>query len=557
MPRDALGAIGDYELLEVVGRGGMAQVYRARHKKSGTLCALKVLIGPSALDDTIGARFRREAEVIQTITHPSVVRLLDFGTTPDRRNYLVMEWVEGRALSDAITREAPFAPARAADIARKIAGGLGAIHAHDFVHRDLKPQNILLTGREEESLKIVDFGLVTGDVQMWERLTRTGEIVGTPLYMAPESIDGRPVDARTDLYSLGIIIYEMLTGDVPFSSPSIPEILDRHLSAKPPRLRPAGGIENVALALLEKNPAMRFIDSAAVITALDALELATRPGLDLETNPGTPSPNRPQAGSQTAEGPLTQPFPIQTWHGAAVRSGGSMADPHATEDGDSDDSAGESAPDETIRIPLGRTDTEFEDSEDTAAFANDPTFALTYPPPAPPQRPRVDPIERTASYEALGAPPRAPEPSTSPKITVTPVLSATAPHVSVTPAVSVTAAPAISVTPAHSAGPQVTVTPVVSVTPAHAASPAVLITPSAQQPRAAQPSVPRDPRRATRKNSRKIWMRVLFFALGALATVLVVRWVSERPLVIEIQPEPARPRAVSRETETTPSGDSR
>lgn len=479
MPREALGSIGDYELQELVGRGGMAQVYRARHKRSGEIYALKVLIGPAVLDDTIAARFRREAEVIQTISHPCVVRLIDFGTTPDQRNYLVMEWVEGRPLSDAISREAPFAPARAGDIARKIAGGLGVIHAHDFVHRDLKPQNILLTGEHEEALKIVDFGLVTGDIQLWEKLTRTGEIVGTPLYMAPESIEGKAVDPRTDLYSLGVILYEMLAGDVPFASPSIPEILDRHLSAKPPRLKKAGGLENIAIALLEKSPAMRYIDSNAVIAAIDALDLATQHGIpDITTHPGTPKTNRaltstvahPQT-AKTAEGPLTQPYPVQTWTGVAAE----VPDPSDT-----------SSP-ETIRIPLGRTDTDLEtsDEDDTGALS-EPTRSLKAPAPPRLEVPfSENPLaERTASFDKL---------------------------------------------PMRSARRDSTPRPM---------------------PAAAQPSA-REGRRKQLEERRRMVTRVLFFVFGAIITALALHLALRRSRPIEIQVPPSRPRAIARPVDSS------
>ncbi|MCK6549694.1 serine/threonine protein kinase, partial [Myxococcota bacterium] len=296
-----LGAtIGEYQTLELVGSGGMAQVYRARHVTTGRRFAVKVLVGAAAEDQTSRERFVREAKAIQQISHPNVVGLVDWGTTPGGRRFLVLEWVDGRELEDAIREEAPFGPVRAARIARQVAEGLAAIHATGFVHRDVKPHNVMLFERGGvESLKIVDFGLVYADSRLWDRLTRMGDIVGTPFYMAPETIEGRDADERTDLYSLGVMIHEMIAGEVPFNSPAIPEILARHLREPPPLLPDCGGLETLVYELLAKSPDDRPRSAAEVVERLDALDLTmsmTAPErapsfMTMVTQPGSPRPS--------------------------------------------------------------------------------------------------------------------------------------------------------------------------------------------------------------------------------------------------------------------------
>lgn len=276
--REALApaTIGDWIPLELIGTGGMAQVFRARHAHRPGRYALKVLSDFADDDGTTRERFDREAEAIKRISHENVVSMIDFGTTPSGRRFLVMEWVEGMGLNELIKREAPFSALRAASFARQLAYGLAAIHDAGFVHRDMKPHNAITSEvRGVETVKIVDFGLVYADPRLWERLTRCGDIVGTPYYMSPETIDGLEVDARTDLYSLGVMIYEMLAGRPPFTSTMIPEILAMHLRERPRPLPDCGGLESLVAALLEKRPEDRPASADEVIAMLEDLDLTT------------------------------------------------------------------------------------------------------------------------------------------------------------------------------------------------------------------------------------------------------------------------------------------
>jgi serine/threonine protein kinase len=270
-----------YLVTERLGGGGMAAVYRASHQVIEREVAIKVLYGELAADRAFAERFRREAQAASRIKHPNVVEILDFGATPEGMSFLVMEFMRGETLSDAIQRSGPFAPRRAAAVLRQVAAGLGAAHASGFVHRDLKPGNIMLVDASDadgprEFAKILDFGLVqarsSGKESDEERLTRTGQTLGTPFYMAPEQFQGEDATPLSDLYSLGAVLYEMLAGNSPFRG-SLGEVVVQHASSKPPPLAPAGGLEGLAKKLLEKQPKKRPQSADAVIAAVDALAL--------------------------------------------------------------------------------------------------------------------------------------------------------------------------------------------------------------------------------------------------------------------------------------------
>ena len=253
--------IGDrYEILTVLGQGGMGVVYKARHMVLQSSFAIKLLLSHDTAQET--QRFLREAQLTSKVRHPNIVQVADFGVLTDGRSYLVMECIDGRTLSSVI-ETGPLAPKRAYNIALQIARGLQAIHDEGIIHRDLKPENIFLISKETEGdlVKIVDFGLArtihteNGDEPLRVQapssdaiylpsgshpgvnITIPGTVMGTPAYMSPEQATAAEVDVRTDQYALGCIIYEMLTGSLPFQERSLQRLLAHHIFAQPESLR--------------------------------------------------------------------------------------------------------------------------------------------------------------------------------------------------------------------------------------------------------------------------------------------------------------------------------
>ncbi len=269
-------SVDRYRILDVVGDGGMARVYRARHETLDREYAVKVLYGEVASNKTLAERFRREARTMSRISHENVVSVSDYGTTRSGLTFLSMELIDGETLRTLIKRLGCLEPKRAAEIARQIALGLGAAHELGFVHRDLKPSNVMLLRTAEGSqVKLLDFGLVRateidGDVGF---LTKTGQFVGTPIYMAPEQIIGGDVDPKADLYALGVVLFEMLEGRPPFTAKKLSEIRKKHLEARPPRPRAARGLEHLVMDLLAKTPEQRPESTLEVIARIDAIDL--------------------------------------------------------------------------------------------------------------------------------------------------------------------------------------------------------------------------------------------------------------------------------------------
>jgi serine/threonine-protein kinase len=216
MDRDPLigEVLGErYKVGAVLGEGGMATVYRAEHVLIGKEFAVKVLVGDVAADPKMVERFKREAQAASRLDHEHIIQVTDFGSTPEGLLYIAMELLQGKDLATAIHREAPFEPARAVRISRQIALGLAHAHERGLVHRDLKPENIMLVPRDEQPdfVKILDFGLArvreSAHRNEGERLTSSGMVFGTPEYMCPEQALGKEVDARGDLYALGVVVY--------------------------------------------------------------------------------------------------------------------------------------------------------------------------------------------------------------------------------------------------------------------------------------------------------------------------------------------------------------
>ena len=224
-----------YHVLRTLGEGGMGQVYLAEHVKMGRKCALKVMHHGMMHDADAISRFNREAANASRISHPNVAAIYDFGETTDGVIYLAMEYIQGEALSAVVHREGALSVQRAARIIRQAGDALTVAHEMGIVHRDLKPDNIMIArGREGLDLvKIVDFGIAkAADVQS-QKVTRTGMVVGTPEYMSPEQLSGDPLDGRSDVYSLALVGFNMLTGTLPFPSDSAQRAMIMRLMERP------------------------------------------------------------------------------------------------------------------------------------------------------------------------------------------------------------------------------------------------------------------------------------------------------------------------------------
>jgi hypothetical protein len=226
-----------YHIIKKLGEGGMGAVYLGEHVKMGRKSAIKVMNPSMANDPDAISRFNREASNASRISHPNVCQIYDFGETPEGIIYLAMEFIEGAALTDIIDREGALPPARAVRILKQSADALAAAHDLGIVHRDLKPDNIMIVqGRDGADIaKVVDFGIakaVAGD-EAGQKVTKTGLVVGTPEYMSPEQLSGDKLDGRSDIYSLGLVFYRMLTGVLPFQADSAQETMIKRLTDDP------------------------------------------------------------------------------------------------------------------------------------------------------------------------------------------------------------------------------------------------------------------------------------------------------------------------------------
>ncbi|MCZ7685181.1 MAG: serine/threonine protein kinase [Sandaracinaceae bacterium] len=274
-PRIGTTLGGRYRVEAVIGEGGMATVYRAKHTLMDRQYAVKVLHRDLARDERLVERMRREARSTATLAHPNIVEVYDFGTTDDGAPFLVMELLSGAPLRSLLRGE-PLPLSLIVELGVQMAEGLARAHDFGIVHRDLKPENVFVLDEAGEALvKLVDFGIARS--QQDTHLTNYGEVVGTPQYMSPERALTRDVTPACDLYSLGVVLFEMATGALPFQSNTPSGFVLKHIHEAPPRpseLAPSVSreLEALLLELLEKEPSKRPVDAHRVVERLGALE---------------------------------------------------------------------------------------------------------------------------------------------------------------------------------------------------------------------------------------------------------------------------------------------
>jgi beta-lactam-binding protein with PASTA domain/predicted Ser/Thr protein kinase len=331
---------GRYRIIRKLGAGGMAEVYLAEDQELGRRVAIKILNDRHAADDSFVERFRREAKNAAGLSHPNIVSIYDRGEA-EGTYYIAMEFLDGRSLKELIVGRGQAPIKIAIDYARQILAALGAAHRHGIVHRDIKPHNVLVGG--EGRIKVTDFGIARSGAS---QMTEVGSIIGTAQYLSPEQARGAPVDQTSDLYSVGVVLYEMLTGQVPFTGDTPLEIAMKHLSEvpKPPsELRPEvpHDLDSVVLRALAKEPGERYqsaeemdadlarvaegmpvdpqteeaataVLSGSGLMAAAPTSVITRPQPEGPVRPAPPG-RTPPAGYYGYEGPPRRRRPIWPW----------------------------------------------------------------------------------------------------------------------------------------------------------------------------------------------------------------------------------------------------
>jgi serine/threonine-protein kinase len=263
---------GRYRITGVLGEGGMGVVYVGEQQMGSTVrkVAVKTLHSHLSKDPSVLARFHRECGTVAQLEHPNTIKFYDFGATSEGTLYIAMEFVNGKALSDAITEEGPFPPERVLKIMRQVCGALDEAHEQGIVHRDLKPENIILTplAGEPDFVKVLDFGIAarseSADAKKEQKLTQQGMVLGTPPYMSPEQFTGKALDRRSDIYSLAVVSYEMLTGKLPFDADTPWQWATQHMTAQPtpfeasaPNAAIPDTMRAAILRALSKDPSLR------------------------------------------------------------------------------------------------------------------------------------------------------------------------------------------------------------------------------------------------------------------------------------------------------------
>lgn len=278
-----------FELTAFLGSGGMSEVYKARHIVTGKVVAVKILHQKLAKDETTSKRLKQEAQAAGALTHSSILSVHDFGVDSAGTPFLVMDFLDGVSLSDILKKEGPLPIDRFLTIIQQVASALAHAQQQNVVHRDLKPSNIMILKEGKDRAKIVDFGiakLVDPNNEVSQRLTQTGELFGSPLYMSPEQCTGTTVDPRSDIYALGCVMFEALSGKTPHMGETVFDTIHRHINSSPPALiapqldpRVRDRLEGIILKCLAKNPADRYQSAASIEAELRKIELSEASGI--------------------------------------------------------------------------------------------------------------------------------------------------------------------------------------------------------------------------------------------------------------------------------------
>ena len=274
---------GKYEVLSIIGGGAMGLVYKARHTLMKRVVAVKVLRPNMALDETTVSRFQKESEALSVLDHPNILKVFDFGLNEQGQPYLVTDYLEGDTLADLLNRDERIDYKRAIELFKQVSSALSHAHKNGVIHRDMKPSNIMLVKDDEgnEMVKILDFGIakVSDDAESSNQLTKTGEVFGSPLYMSPEQCRGKKLDARSDIYSVGCVLYRSLIGTPPIIGQDLIECLYKHVNEDPASFAEAfpgneipASLEALVMKCLMKDPALRYQSMNELRDALLAVE---------------------------------------------------------------------------------------------------------------------------------------------------------------------------------------------------------------------------------------------------------------------------------------------
>ena len=283
-----------YEILGPIGSGGMGSVTKARHKILGQLVAIKRISDTKTTDQNALRRFVNEAKAASRLKHENLVSIHDFGIDQDGIPFAIMDFAAGKPLSDLIETSGTLSPARTINIAIEIAKGLEHAHKLGVVHRDIKPSNVIVRTNDdigEDKAVIVDFGLAKIEDPTGQKITQTGEVYGSPLYISPEQAIGMPIDLRTDIYSLGCVIFECLAGVPPFVGDNAMQTAMKHMQSEPPKLSASSqvalpaGLETIVDTCLQKDAANRYQTASALLQALYAVQRGEKISMPAQSKP--------------------------------------------------------------------------------------------------------------------------------------------------------------------------------------------------------------------------------------------------------------------------------